>query len=163
MSENLFDDPQLKAIIKVMQDITENKVPFYEPHELAARSTLRAIQWQIDDHNVLDDGELIDVLNQARIEVKYLCSIITDLKQRIANRDSEIKALEYLNKFQASEISRIEKLAVLNLCAIGQHAWMLTKDKTTLKTKISLSINVQKPLQWVCLVNWLVLATLMLS
>jgi hypothetical protein len=112
MSENLFDDPQLKAIIKVMQDITENKVPFYEPHELAARSTLRAIQWQIDDHNVLDDGELIDVLNQARIEVKYLCSIITDLKQRIANRDSEIKALEYLNKFQASEISRIEKLAV---------------------------------------------------
>jgi hypothetical protein len=28
MSENLFDDPQLKAIIKVMQDITENKVPF---------------------------------------------------------------------------------------------------------------------------------------
>jgi hypothetical protein len=112
MSENLFDDPQLKAIIEVMQDITENKVPFYEPHELAARSTLRAIQWQIDDHNVLDDGELIDVLNQARIEVKYLCSIITDLKQRIANRDSEIKALEYLNKFQASEISRIEKLAV---------------------------------------------------
>jgi hypothetical protein len=39
---------------------------------------------------------------------------------------------------------------MLNLCAIGQHAWMLTKDKTTLKTKISLSINVQKPLQWVC-------------
>lgn len=112
MSDDLYQDPQLKAIIKVMQDITENKVPFYEPHELAVRSTLRAIQWQIDDHNVLDDGELIDVLNQARIEIKYLCSIITDLKQRIANRDNEIKALEYLNKFQASEISRIEKLAV---------------------------------------------------
>jgi len=112
MSDDLYQDPQLKAIIKVMQDITSNKVPFYEPHELAARSTLRAIQWQIDDHNVLDDGELIDVLNQARIEVKYLCSIITDLKQRIANRDSEIKALEYLNKHQASEINRLEKLAV---------------------------------------------------
>jgi hypothetical protein len=70
------------------------------------------LQWQIDDHNVLDDGELIDVLNQARIEIKYLCSIITDFKQRINNRDSEIRALEHINKHQASEISRLEKLAV---------------------------------------------------
>jgi hypothetical protein len=37
---------------------------------LAARSTLRALQHQIDDRNVLDDSELIDTLNQARIEVK---------------------------------------------------------------------------------------------
>jgi hypothetical protein len=38
---------------------------------------------EIDDRNVLDDSELIDTLNQARIEVKYLCSIITDLHERI--------------------------------------------------------------------------------
>jgi len=129
MSDDLYQDPQLKAIIKVMQDITENKVPFYEPHELAARSTLRAIQWQIDDHNVLDNGELIDVFNQARIEIKYLCSIITDLKQRIANRDSEIRALEHIEKMQAKEIreqqlklneneveiQRLERLAANNV------------------------------------------------
>jgi hypothetical protein len=89
-------DPQFKALMQVMNDITSNKVPFYEPHELAARSTLRALQHQIDDHNVLDDSELIDVLNQARIEVKYLCSIITDLKERLAERDSEIGRLEKL-------------------------------------------------------------------
>jgi hypothetical protein len=83
-------DPQFKALMQVMNDITSNKVPFYEPHELAARSTLRALQHQIDDHNVLDDGELIDVLNQARIEVRYLCSIITDLHERIKQRDVEI-------------------------------------------------------------------------
>jgi len=96
MSDELYHDPQLKALVQVMQDITSNKVPFYEPHELAARSTLRALQHEIDDRNVLDDGELIDVLNQARIEIKYLCSIITDLKKSVGERESEIARLERL-------------------------------------------------------------------
>lgn len=120
MSDQLNSDwdataKQLKALMQVMDEITANKVPFYEPHELASRSTLRALQWQIDDHNALDDGELIDVLNQARIEIRYLCSIITDLKQRIASRETEIKALESLEKFQAAEITRLERLAVGNV------------------------------------------------
>ncbi len=129
MSDDLYADPALKALMEVMQEITSNKVPFYEPHELAARSTLRALQYEIDDRNVLDDGELIDVLNQARIEVKYLCSIITDYKQRVANRDSEIRALEIIEKMQAKEIreqqtrlneneveiQRLERLAANNV------------------------------------------------
>ena len=106
---------QFEALMQVMDEITKNKVPLVEPHELASRSTLRALQWQIDDHNALDDGELIDVLNQARIEIKYLCSIITDLKQRIATRETEIRALEHIEKHQASEISRLERLAAGNV------------------------------------------------
>ena len=94
--QEFYADPQLKALIEVMKDITTNKVPLLESHELAAQSTLRALQWQIDDRNVLDDGELIDVLNQARIEVKYLCAIITDLKRGIAERETEIARLERL-------------------------------------------------------------------
>lgn len=101
-------DPQFKALMQVMNDITSNKVPFYEPHELAARSTLRALQHQIDDHNVLDDSELIDVLNQARIEVKYLCSIITDLKRSLASRETDIRVLQERNNYQSSEIQRLE-------------------------------------------------------
>ncbi len=106
MTENIYPktDPQLKALMLVMNEILDNKVPILQPHELAARSTLRALQWQIDDSNALDDSKLIDVLNQARVEIKYLCSIITDFKQRIANRDSEIKALEYLDKIKEKEI-----------------------------------------------------------
>jgi hypothetical protein len=96
MSDEFNQDPQLKALIQVMQDITSNKVPFYEPHEMAAQSTLRALRWEIEDRNVLDDGELIDVLNQARIEIRYLCSIITDLKQSIKERETEIARLERL-------------------------------------------------------------------
>ena len=109
--QEFYADPQLKALIQVMKDITTTKVPLLESHELAARSTLRALQWQIDDRNVLDDGELIDVLNQARIEVKYLCAIITDLKRAIEDRDHDIKALEAGAKFQTSEIARLERLA----------------------------------------------------
>lgn len=96
MSDEFNQDPQLKALIQVMQDITQNKVPFYEPHEMAAQSTLRALRWEIEDRNVLDEGELIDVLNQARIEIRYLCSIITDLKQSIKERETEIARLERL-------------------------------------------------------------------
>ena len=110
MTENIDPrtDPQFKALMQVMNDITGNKVPFYEPHELAARSTLRALQHEIDDRNVLDDGELIDVLNQARIEVRYLCSIITDLKDALAARERDIRVLQERNNYQSSEIQRLE-------------------------------------------------------
>ena len=98
MTENIDPrtDPQFKAIMQVMNEITQNKVPLYEPWEMAARSTLRKIQHEIDDRNALDDGELIDTLNQTRIEIKYLLSIISDLNQRIKERDAEIGRLERL-------------------------------------------------------------------
>ena len=98
MTENIDPrtDPQFKALMQVMNDITQNKVPIYNSWELAARSTLRAIQHEIDDRNVLDDGELIDVLNQTRIEIKYLLSIISDLDARVKERDAEVNRLEKL-------------------------------------------------------------------
>ena len=102
------DNAQLKALMQVINEITDKKVSFYEPHELAARSTLRALQWQIDDRNVLDDGELIDVLNQARIEVKYLCSIITDLLERVKQRDIEIGIKQLRLNENEVEIQRLE-------------------------------------------------------
>ena len=94
MSDELINDPQLKALMQVMKEITSNKVPLLSPWELAARSTLRELQHQIDDHNALDDSELIDVLNQARIEIKYLLSIISDLDARVKERDAEVSRLE---------------------------------------------------------------------
>lgn len=110
MTENIDPrtDPQFKALMQVMQDITSNKVPLVQPHELAARSTLRKLQWIIDDSNALDDSDLIDACNQARIEIKYLCSIITDLKELIANRDTQIRCLKILDNEQSAEIRRLE-------------------------------------------------------
>ena len=112
MTENIDPrtDPQFKALMQVMNDITGNKVPFYEPHELAARSTLRALQHEIDDRNALDDGELIDVLNQARIEVKYLLSIVSDLLERVKQRDVEIGIQQLRLNENEVEIQRLEHM-----------------------------------------------------
>ena len=110
MTENIDPrtDPQFKALMQVMQDITSQKVPLVQPHELAARSTLRKLQWIIDDSNALDDSDLIDTCNQARIEIKYLCSIITDLREMLAARDRDIRFLQERNNYQSSEIQRLE-------------------------------------------------------
>jgi hypothetical protein len=101
-------DPQFKALMQVINDITGNKVPFYEPHELAARSTLRALQHIIDDSNALDDSDLIDTCNQARIEIRYLCSIVTDLHERIKQRDIEIGIQQLRLNENEVEIQRLE-------------------------------------------------------
>ena len=110
MTENIDPrtDPQFKALIQVIQDITSNKVPLVQPHELAARSTLRKLQWIIDDSNALDDSDLIDACNQARIEIKYLCSIITDLREALTARDTDIRILQDRSNYQSAEIQRLE-------------------------------------------------------
>ena len=108
MSDELIKDPQLKALMHVMNEITGNKVPLRNSWELAARSTLRELQHQIDDHNALDDSELIDVLNQARIEVKYLLSIISDLLERVKQRDIEIGIQQLRLNENEVEIQRLE-------------------------------------------------------
>ncbi len=110
MTENIdpIIDPQLKALMQVMNEITQLKVPLTNPDELPARSTLRALQWAIDDLNALDDSELIDTLNQARIEIKYQISIISDLRDALRARDRDIRVLQDLSNYQSSEIQRLE-------------------------------------------------------
>lgn len=112
MTENIdpTTDIQLKALMQVMNEITAKRVPLLEPHELAARSALRALQHEIDDRNVLDDGELIDTLNQARIEIKYLCSIVTDLLERVKQRDIEIGIKQLRLNENEVEIQRLENM-----------------------------------------------------
>jgi len=96
MTENIDPrtDPQFQALKHVMDEIIQNKVPVRNWWDLGALSTLRELQHQIDDHNVLDDSDLIDALNQARIEIKYLLSVITDLDERVKERDAEVSRLE---------------------------------------------------------------------
>ena len=112
MTENIDPrtDPQYVALKHVIDEITANRVPIYEPWELAARSTLRKIQHEIDDRNVLDDGELIDTLNQTRIEIKYLLSIISDLHERVKERDIEIGIKQLRLNENEVEIQRLENM-----------------------------------------------------
>ena len=94
MTENI--DPQLKALMEVINAITAKTPPVYEMHELTSKSALQNLQYLIDDCNALDDGETIDTLNQTRIEIKYLCSIIHDLRERVKEHETEIARLERL-------------------------------------------------------------------
>ena len=88
------DMAQLKALMQVIDEITGQKVPKYEMHEMTSKSTLQALQYLIDDCNALDDGDTIDTLNQTRIEIKYLCSIVNDLRERLKEKETEISRLE---------------------------------------------------------------------
>ena len=126
MTENIDPrtDPAYKALVEVINAIAGNKVPLMQPHEMAARSTLRALQIEIDDLNVLDNSDLIDTLNQTRIEIKYLVSRITDLQQALIARESDVafqrKVVEFWESSTAtwqiayensqSEIKRLENL-----------------------------------------------------
>ena len=98
MTENIDpfgnDMAQLKALMQVMDEITAHKVPRYEMHELSSKSALRELQYLIDDCNALDDSDMIDTLNQTRIEIKYLCSIVNDLRERLRENETEIRRLE---------------------------------------------------------------------
>ena len=92
MTENI--DPQLKAIMEVINAITAKPLPVYEMHELTSKSALRELQYLIDDCNALDDSDMIDTLNQTRIEIKYLASVVSDLRERLKEKETEISRLE---------------------------------------------------------------------
>lgn len=90
------DMTQLNQLMHVINQITAKQVPLYKMHELTSKSTLRELQYAIDDLNALDDSDLIDTLNQVRIEIKYLVSIVNDLRERIRENEIEIARLERL-------------------------------------------------------------------
>lgn len=100
MTENLdrftTDIAQLNALMQVINEITAKKVPHYEMHELTSKSALRELQYLINDMNVLDDGDTIDTLNQVRTEIKYLSSVINDLRERLKDLEIENARLERL-------------------------------------------------------------------
>ena len=100
MTENLdrftTDLAHLNALMQVINEITQHKVPQYQMHELTSKSALRELQYLIDDCNALDDGATIDTLNQVRTEIKYLGSVINDLRERLQHLETENARLERL-------------------------------------------------------------------
>jgi len=66
------DQQQLTALMTVLDEIVRKPAPLMESFELSSRNILRRLQSQIDSKNVLDDSVLVDDLNEARDEIKYL-------------------------------------------------------------------------------------------
>jgi hypothetical protein len=48
-------------------------------HELGARRVINELQKRLDNCNVLDDSDLVDLLNEAIDEIKFLMAIAKNL------------------------------------------------------------------------------------
>ena len=110
MTENIDpfgnDTAQLKALMQVIDEITAHKVPHYEMHELTSKSALRELQYLIDDCNALEDSDMIDTLNQTRIEIKYLASVVSDLRERLLEQDAQLDNMRADNQTMADRLRR---------------------------------------------------------
>jgi hypothetical protein len=63
--------------------------------DMTLEKTLHNLQDIADDY-LFDNGDLVHSIKQAIIEIKYANHIITELRARLADCESEIKRLEML-------------------------------------------------------------------
>ena len=83
MTDNIFTDldanvAQLNALMKVINEIAK-PLTVVEMHELGARRVIKELQSRLDNCNVLDDSDLVDLLNNAIDEIKFLMAIAKNL------------------------------------------------------------------------------------
>ena len=83
MPDNVFTDldanvAQLNALMEVIKEITK-PIPLVEMHELGARRVINELQKRLGNCNVLDDSDLVDLLNEAIDEIKFLMAIAKNL------------------------------------------------------------------------------------
>ena len=87
MPDNVFTDldanvAQLNALMEVIKEITK-PIPLIEMHELGARRVIKELQSRLDNCNVLDDSELVDLLNEAIQEIKFLIRNVAALYKEV--------------------------------------------------------------------------------
>jgi hypothetical protein len=97
MTENIDpfgnDMAQLKALIQVMDEITGLRVPLVDTADVVTNRNIRNLEnWALE--YVMDDGDLVNDLKSAVIEIKYLASIVKDLRGRLKENETEIRRLE---------------------------------------------------------------------
>ena len=97
MTENIDpfgnDTAQLKALMQVMEEITSFRVPLVDTADVVTNRNIRNLdKWALE--YVMDDGDLVHDLKSAVIEIKYLASIVKDLRERLRENDTELRRLE---------------------------------------------------------------------
>jgi len=75
--QKLFDadKAQLKALAQVINEITIGNVPLREPSELVTSRNIRNLQNWASEYT-FDDGDLVQDLKSAIIELKYLMAFM---------------------------------------------------------------------------------------
>ena len=97
MTENIDpfgnDMAQLKALMQVIDEITGLRVPLVDTADVVTNRNIRNLEnWALE--YVMDDGDLVNDLKSAVIEIKYLASIVKDLRGRLKENETEIRRLE---------------------------------------------------------------------
>ena len=87
------DTAQLKALMQVIDEITGLRVPLVDTADVVTNRNIRNLEkWALE--YVMTDGDLVHDLKSAVIEIKYLASIIKDLRGRLRENETEIRRLE---------------------------------------------------------------------
>ena len=97
MTENIDpfgnDTAQLKALMQIMDEITSFRVPLVDTADVVTNRNIRNLdKWALE--YVMDDGDLVHDLKSAVIEIKYLASIVKDLRERLRENETELRRLE---------------------------------------------------------------------
>ena len=97
MTENIDpfgnDTAQLKALMQVIDEITSFRVPLVSTADVVTNRNIRNLdKWALE--YVMDDGDLVHDLKSAVIEIKYLASIVKDLRERLKENETELRRLE---------------------------------------------------------------------
>ena len=97
MTENIDpfgnDMAQLKALMQVIDEITGLRVPLVDTADVVTNRNIHNLEkWALE--YVMDDGDLVHDLKSAVIEIKYLASIVKDLRGRLKENETEIRRLE---------------------------------------------------------------------
>ena len=98
MTENIDqqfvnDMAQLNALMKVIDEITGLRVPLVDTADVVTNRNIRNLEkWALE--YVMDDGDLVHDLKSAVIEIKYLASIVKDLRERLRENETELRRLE---------------------------------------------------------------------
>ena len=87
------DTAELKALMQVIDEITSFRVPLVDTADVVTNRNIRNLEkWALE--YVMDDGDLVHDLKSAVIEIKYLASIVKDLRERLRENETELRRLE---------------------------------------------------------------------
>ena len=114
------DQQQLKALMQVINQITNNNVPIvnqarpsdlYMPKttDLVTNNNIRNLQNWCSEY-AFEDGDLVQDLKSVIIELQYLLCVIKDLRLKDTENQMRERELQDRLNHQAAEMQRLENL-----------------------------------------------------
>ena len=114
------DQQQLKALMKVINQITNNNVPIvnqarpsdlYMPKttDLVTNNNIRNLQNWCSEY-AFEDGDLVQDLKSVIVELQYLLVVIKDLRLKDTENQMRERELQDRLNHQAAEMQRLENL-----------------------------------------------------